>query len=31
VFWATGLFTITSGLHYMHTWFRIAGEGSVGQ
>ena len=26
VFWLTGIFTITSGLHYMHYWFRVMGE-----
>jgi cardiolipin synthase len=26
IFWITGLFTVGSGLHYMHHWFRIMGE-----
>jgi len=26
LFWLTGLFTITSGLHYMYYWFRIMSE-----
>jgi cardiolipin synthase len=26
LFWATGLLTIISGLHYMHYWFRQMGE-----
>lgn len=28
LFWLTALFTITSGLHYIHFWFRVIGEGS---
>jgi cardiolipin synthase (CMP-forming) len=28
LFWFTGFLTISSGLHYMHYWFRVAGEGS---
>jgi cardiolipin synthase len=31
IFWITGLFTIGSGLHYMHHWFRIMGEESVSE
>ena len=27
IFYATTLFTIISGLHYMHYWFKIMGEG----
>ncbi|MFZ0448266.1 MAG: CDP-alcohol phosphatidyltransferase family protein [Desulfatiglandaceae bacterium] len=26
VFWATAIFTISSGLHYMHYWFKVMGE-----
>ncbi|MBN1106543.1 MAG: hypothetical protein JXL84_24285, partial [Deltaproteobacteria bacterium] len=26
--YTTGLFTISSGLHYMHYWFRFMGEGA---
>lgn len=26
VFWLTGFFTIASGLHYMHYWFRVMGK-----
>lgn len=26
VFWLTGFFTIASGLHYMHYWFRVMGN-----
>lgn len=26
LFWLTGLFTITSGLHYMYYWFKIMSE-----
>jgi len=26
LFWLTGLFTITSGLHYMYYWFKVMGE-----
>ena len=28
IFWATALFTVSSGLHYMHQWFKMMGEGS---
>lgn len=28
LFYLTALFTIISGLHYMHYWFKIMGEGS---
>jgi len=28
VYVVTGIFTITSGLHYMRSWFRMMGEGS---
>jgi cardiolipin synthase len=28
LFWATGLLTVSSGLHYMHYWFRMTGEES---
>jgi phosphatidylglycerophosphate synthase len=28
IFWATALFTISSGLHYMHQWFKMMGEGA---
>ncbi len=28
IFWATGLFTISSGLHYMRYWFGMMGEDS---
>jgi cardiolipin synthase len=27
LFQLTGLFTISSGLHYIHAWFRMMGEG----
>lgn len=27
MFWATGIFTISSGLHYMRYWFGMIGEG----
>lgn len=27
LFYITALFTISSGLHYMHYWFRVLGEG----
>ncbi|MBW1731313.1 MAG: CDP-alcohol phosphatidyltransferase family protein [Deltaproteobacteria bacterium] len=27
IFWLTGLFTISSGLHYMYYWFHIIGNG----
>ncbi|MBW1998352.1 MAG: CDP-alcohol phosphatidyltransferase family protein [Deltaproteobacteria bacterium] len=27
MFYVTGFFTITSGLHYMHSWFKIINEG----
>jgi cardiolipin synthase (CMP-forming) len=26
IFWATAIFTISSGLHYMQYWFRVMGE-----
>jgi len=26
IFWLTGFFTVTSGLHYMYYWFRVMGE-----
>jgi len=29
LFWATGLLTITSGLHYLSQWFRMMGEGPI--
>ncbi len=29
VFLVTGLFTVSSGLHYMRYWFRMMGEGSA--
>jgi len=29
IFYLTALLTITSGLHYMHNWFRMIGEGSA--
>ena len=29
LFWATGLLTISSGLHYMRYWFRMIGEGAL--
>ncbi|MGD8228165.1 MAG: CDP-alcohol phosphatidyltransferase family protein [Desulfobacteraceae bacterium] len=29
IFYLTGLLTISSGLHYMHNWFRMIGEGSA--
>ena len=29
LFWATGLLTIVSGLHYMSHWFRMMGEGPI--
>jgi cardiolipin synthase len=29
LFWATGLLTITSGLHYVRQWFRMMGEGPI--
>jgi len=29
LFWATGLSTVASGLHYMHHWFRMMGEGPI--
>jgi cardiolipin synthase len=29
LFWATGLLTIVSGLHYMRHWFRMMGEGPI--
>ena len=28
LFYATAVFTISSGLHYMHYWFRMMGEGN---
>jgi phosphatidylglycerophosphate synthase len=28
IFYLTALLTISSGLHYMHHWFRMMGEGS---
>ncbi|MBW2027950.1 MAG: CDP-alcohol phosphatidyltransferase family protein [Deltaproteobacteria bacterium] len=31
IFYVTGLFTISSGLHYMHAWFKIINEGSGAQ
>ena len=31
LFYLTGLFTISSGLHYMHYWFKIMGEGGSGK
>lgn len=31
VFWITAVLTISSGLHYMHYWFRMLGEGSVSE
>ena len=30
LFWITGLLTISSGLHYMRNWFRMIGEGTMG-
>ncbi len=30
LFWATTVFTISSGLHYMRWWFRTIGEGKLG-
>ena len=30
VFWVTGVFTITSGLHYIRYWFKTIGEGPIG-
>jgi len=30
LFWVTGVFTITSGLHYMSYWFRLIGDSSLG-
>jgi len=27
LFWLTGVFTISSGLHYIHSWYRLMGEG----
>ncbi|NIR14242.1 MAG: CDP-alcohol phosphatidyltransferase family protein [Desulfobacterales bacterium] len=29
IFYLTALLTISSGLHYMHNWFRMIGEGSA--
>jgi cardiolipin synthase len=29
IFYLTALLTISSGLHYMHNWFRMIGEGST--
>jgi cardiolipin synthase len=29
LFWVAGLFTVSSGLHYMRTWFGMMGEGSL--
>ncbi|HBF42478.1 MAG TPA: CDP-diacylglycerol--glycerol-3-phosphate 3-phosphatidyltransferase [Desulfobacteraceae bacterium] len=29
LYWITGLFTISSGLHYMRHWFRMIGEGVI--
>ena len=29
LFWATGLLTIISGLHYLSQWFRMMGEGPI--
>ncbi len=29
LFWITGLFTVSSCLHYMHQWFRMMGEGPI--
>ena len=29
LFWATTLLTIISGLHYMHRWFQMMGEGPI--
>jgi cardiolipin synthase len=26
LFWVTGFFTVTSGLHYMYCWFKMMGE-----
>ncbi len=31
VFWITGLFTISSGLHYMRSWFRLMGDGALSE
>ena len=28
LFVLTGIFTVGSGLHYMHYWFKVMGEGS---
>jgi cardiolipin synthase len=30
LFWLTAIFTVASGLHYMHYWFVTIGEGSLG-
>jgi len=30
VFWVTGIFTISSGLHYMYYWFKVMEEGVNG-
>jgi len=30
LFWVTGVFTISSGLHYMSYWFRLIGDSSLG-
>ncbi|HDG96876.1 MAG TPA: CDP-diacylglycerol--glycerol-3-phosphate 3-phosphatidyltransferase [Desulfobacterales bacterium] len=31
VYWLTGLFTISSGLHYMYFWFQVIGNGPRGE
>ncbi len=31
VYYLTALFTISSGLHYMHSWFKMMGEGDDNQ
>jgi phosphatidylglycerophosphate synthase len=31
IFYLTALLTVASGLHYMHNWFRMMGEGSGDQ
>ena len=31
VYYLTALFTISSGLHYMHYWFKMMGEGGDNQ
>jgi cardiolipin synthase len=31
LYWSVGFFTISSGLHYIHYWFKMMGEGSFSQ